>query len=396
MPGGAGPQQGQAQPWQYGGPPPTGRWGAPAQVPRGWVPAPPPPPLPPRPVGGRPVTPPGAPPFDRPQPYERLMRARDWAWWRPVLGLLLFSVLYAVAAVLVVVAVLVTGVVPEANLLDLVDPGVLLMTNLSLIVAIPIVWACWAVAHGMRPGWSSSVTGRLRWRLFRPLTWRALLTLGVGVLVTIGISLTAESGTITGPDSSYVWLVLVVLLTTPLQSAAEEYVFRGYLTQALTAWIRSEKAGPVVAALVTATLFSAAHAPPDVLTFADRFAFGLAASWVTNLTGGLEAAIVLHAVNNVVVFLTIGLLGDEVATAVPPAGIGLLVTLLDLVAMGAYVWLVARSRAVLRPELVSPAVDLRGTPVRQPTWVPAPPLPPFGGAPGPPAPDPRWSRQGGA
>ena len=45
------------------------------------------------------MTPPGAPPYDTPQPYELLMRARDWAWWRPLLGLLLFTVLYLVAGV---------------------------------------------------------------------------------------------------------------------------------------------------------------------------------------------------------------------------------------------------------------------------------------------------------
>jgi uncharacterized protein len=147
----------------YRGPPPTGRYGAPPQVQFGlpaptWPPAPFPLPAP----SGRAVTPPGAPPYDVPRPYVLLMRARDWAWWRPLLGLLLFSVLYAVAGVVLVVVVLVTGVVPDLALLDLTDVAVLLVTNLSLIVAIPIVWVCWLVPHGVGIGWSSSVLGRLR------------------------------------------------------------------------------------------------------------------------------------------------------------------------------------------------------------------------------------------
>lgn len=396
MLGGAGSSPGGVG--SYGGPPPTGPWHSPVQVPRGWVQTAPPPPRPPTgpvPASGRPVTPPGAPPFDVPRTYLQLMLARDWAWWRPVLGLVLFTVLYAVAAVVITVAVLFTGVVPVAELLDLIDPGVLLMTNLSLIVAIPIVWACWAVAHGMRPGWSSSVIGRLRWRLLAPLTGSALVTLGIGVVLTIGISVVADGSGITGPDGSYVLLVLVVVLTTPLQSAAEEVVFRGYLSQAVAGWIRGERVGAVVAAVLTAAVFSAAHAPPDVLTFIDRFVFGLAASAVTWLTGGLEAAIVLHAVNNVVVFLVAGLLGDGVATSVVPAGVGLLVTLVDVLAMGGYVWLVARARQRLAAETLSPAVDLRGVPSWRPSWVPAPPLPPRVRAGGPPPPDPRWSRHGG-
>jgi membrane protease YdiL (CAAX protease family) len=325
------------------------------------------------------------------------MRARDWAWWRPLLGLLMFAVLYAVAAVLVVLVVVLTGVVPVADLLQLTDPGVLLVTNASLIVAIPIVWAAWAVAHGMGRGWSGSVRGRVRWRLLKPLTWRALATIGVGVALTIGISLTDGPVTITGPDGSYVWLLVVVLLTTPLQSAAEEFVFRGYLSQTIAAWFRTERTGAVVAAVLTAALFSAAHAPPDVLTFLDRFVFGLAASWVTRLTGGLEAAIVLHAVNNVVVFVLAGALGGDTGTALPSTGVALLVVLLDTVAMGAYVALVARARPALQPELLSPAVDLRRAPVAwQPTWVPAPPLPPQAPRSTAPEPDARWSREGGA
>ena len=383
------------QGWSYAGPPATRPWGAAEQVPRSWVPAPPPPVVPGPVRAGRPVTPPGAPPFDVPQPYAWLMRARDWAWWRPLLGLLMFGVLYAVASILVVVAVLLTGLVPVADLLELTDPGVLLLTNLSLIVAIPIVWAAWAVAHGLGRGWSSSVTGRLRWRLLLPLTWRALVTLGVGVVVTIGISLLEPGTTVTGPVPGYGWLLVVVLLTTPLQSAAEEFVFRGYLSQLVAAWFRTEHTGAVVAAVLTAAVFSAAHAPPDVLTFLDRFLFGLAASWVTRLTGGLEAAIVLHSVNNVAVFVLAGAVGGGVSTQSPPAGVFLLVVLLDAVALGAYVALVAAARRTLDPELVSPAVDLRRPPVTwQPSWVPAPPLPGPTPEVGGPEPDARWSRQG--
>ena len=127
---------------------------------------------------------------------------------------------------------------------------------------------------------------------------------------------------VTGPVPSLGWLLVVVLLTTPLQSAAEEYVFRGYLSQAIAGWIRAPQAGAVVAAVLSALLFAAAHGPQDPLTFLDRFAFGLAASAVVWLTGGLEAAIVLHAVNNVLVFVLAGTLGEGVATEEVPAGIG--------------------------------------------------------------------------
>jgi uncharacterized protein len=348
------------EPWQW----PTGYWQG-GYRPAPWPPHPwgPPPVVPPANVRWAP--PPGTPPHDEPQSFLRAMRSRDWAWWRPALGLLLLSVVYAVAAVVVVVVSLLTGVGPDLALLDLVDPVVLLVTNLSLIVAIPTVWLAWAVAHGMRPGWSSSVLARLRWRLMPRLVLLALATLGVGI--GLSVLLGAASGDeFTGPVPDLGWLLLVVLLTTPLQSAAEEYLFRGYLSQAIAGWIRAPRAGAVVAAVLTAAVFSAAHAPPDFLTFLDRFVFGLAASAVVWLTGGLEAAIVLHAVNNVIVFILAGSLGEGVVTeSVPDAGAALFV-LLSVVSMGAYVAVVARSRRTLRPELLTPAHDLRGPGTRVP------------------------------
>src|SRR3712207_3722234 len=198
----------------------------------------------------------------------------------------------------------------------------------------------------------------------------ALPALAAGLLLSVLLGYVAGDWEATGPVDGFGWLLLVVLLTTPLQSAAEEYVFRGYLSQAIAAWVGRPRAGAVVAAVLTAALFSAAHLPPDVWTFLDRFAFGLAASAVVWLTGGLEAAIVLHAVNNVVVFLLAGSLGEGVATDAVPAGTGVLVVLIDLLAMAAYVGLVVRTRRWLRPEVRTAALDLRPP---SPRGVPGPP-----------------------
>ena len=306
-----------------------------------------------------PALPPGAPPHDVPRPYLQVMRTRDWAWWRPFLGLLLITVIYLVAATLVVLLALVTDVAPNLDLLDLVDPAVLLVTNLSLIIAIPVVWLAWAVAHGLRPGWSSSVLARLRWRLLPPFTLIALATLGLGIGLSVLLSFLVGGEKVTGPVPAFGWLMLVVLLTTPLQSAAEEYLFRGYLSQAIAGWIRAPQVGAVVAAVLSALLFAAAHGSQDALTFLDRFAFGLAASAVVWLTGGLEAAIVLHAVNNVLVFVLAGALGEGVATEAVPSGFGLGFAALSLASMAAYVVVVAQSRRRLHPETRTSAVDLR-------------------------------------
>ena len=273
----------------------------------------------------------------------------------------------------VVLVTVLTGITPDLALLDLVDPATLLVTNLSLILFVPAVWLAWTVAHGMRLGWSASVLARLRPRLLLPYTLLALATLGPAIVLSIGLGALLDQESVTGPVPSLLWLLLVVFLTTPLQSAAEEYLFRGYLSQAVAGWFRSHRAGALVAGVLTAAVFSLAHAPPDVWTFLDRFVFALAASATVWLTGGLEAAIVLHAVNNVLVFVLAGLLGDGVATSEIPSGTGALLVLVTLLSMAAYVALVARSRARLHPELATTAQDLRpATAAAGPPWAAAP------------------------
>jgi uncharacterized protein len=370
------------EPWQVGPVPPAGvpswlppptwapqQWAPQHRGPQQWAPQQ----WPPQQWAAQPAPvvrwapPPGTPPHDVPRSFLQAMRSRDWSWWRPLLGLLLLTVVYGALAVAIAVAGVFgllasgadVGALPDVASEELTDPWLLLFLNVSLIVAIPCVWMVWAVAHGMRRGWSSSVLARLRWRLLAPFTLLALGTLGVGIGLSVVIGFTVGGEKVSGPLPSFGWLLLVVLLTTPLQSAAEEYVFRGYLSQAIAGWIRSPQAGAVVAAVVSAALFSAAHGPQDFLTFFDRFAFGLAASAVVWLTGGLEAAIVLHAVNNVLVFVLAGALGDGVATEAVPAGLGLAFAALSLASMAAYVAAIARSTRRLHPETRTAAVDLR-------------------------------------
>ena len=365
--------------WQPVGPPPVA-W-QPAPFPYGpppvlWQPAPfpygPPPAAFPQ---VRMAPPAGTPPHDVPQPFLLAMRSRDWSWWRPVLGLLLLLVVYfvvnVVVAVLGLLGALAAGAdlrtLPSAAVTDLTDPAVLLLVNVSLILAIPCVWMVWAVAHGMRIGWSSSVLGRVRWRLFRPFALLAFATIGGGVVVSFLVGLLGGDA-VSSPVRSFGWLLAVVVFTTPLQAAAEEYLFRGYLSQSIAGWIRRPLVGAIVAAVVSAALFSAAHGPTDVPTFLDRFAFGLAASAVVWLTGGLEAAIAAHTVNNVVVFVIAGALGQGTGDEAMPGIIGLLYLLITVVGLGGYVFLVARSRAALRPDLRTAAQDLRAPVRAAPAW----------------------------
>ncbi|MGN6242980.1 MAG: CPBP family intramembrane glutamic endopeptidase [Motilibacteraceae bacterium] len=283
-------------------PPPAPAWGPPTWPPPGAVP-----------WGGPPVVPPAAgtdrpyarAPHREPEPYPRLLRTSRWRWWRPVLGLLLGVAVLALLGVGVVVAVglveaLRTGSAPtEGALADFSDPLVLLANNLLLAALIPATLLAVLVVHRERPGWLCSVVGRLRWGLL----WRfTLLAAGTTVLgaalgsLLPGLDAATDGGTVDGGRLTA--QLAVIVLTTPLQAAGEEFGFRGYLTQALAGYGRSRLAGPLVAGLVTSLLFALAHGGQAPLLFADRFAFGALAAWLVWRTGGLEASIALHSVNN--------------------------------------------------------------------------------------------------
>jgi membrane protease YdiL (CAAX protease family) len=94
----------------------------------------------------------------------------------------------------------------------------------------------------------------------------------------------------------------LVLVLTPVQSATEELIFRGYLMQGLRLLTRR----PALIAIASSLLFAVPHLMnPEVhqhgalVMSANYFAIGLLLSTVALRDGRLELAIGLHAVNNV-------------------------------------------------------------------------------------------------
>ena len=110
--------------------------------------------------------------------------------------------------------------------------------------------------------------------------------------------------------------LLVVLLLTPLQAAGEEYAFRGYLQQAFGGLFGSR----VLAVGLSALLFALAHGLGQSWPiFVDRLAFGLVAGMLVILTGGLEAGIAMHVLNNFLAF-GLALAFTDMASTLNPTG----------------------------------------------------------------------------
>jgi membrane protease YdiL (CAAX protease family) len=279
------------------------------------------------------------------RPYTQLLRSSRHRWWRSLLSLLVAAAGVAALVVLSSVALLaaaLTGLVDTGGLeTQLDEPWVLLSTNLLLGAAIGVsVLAVW-VGHGYRPRWVSTVVGGLRWG------WMLRCA---GVALVVAVASTAvfwlADGAPSGRGSDVAVLLVIVALTTPLQAAGEEYFFRGWMSQSIGALFPRAVVGAVVAAGVSAALFALAHGGQDAFLFADRLAFGLLASYLVWRTGGLEAAIAAHTVNNVVVFVPVILTGGlSAAMGVSQAGAGVVgVDVVSMVVLGAALtWLARRS-----------------------------------------------------
>ncbi|GAA0966442.1 CPBP family intramembrane glutamic endopeptidase [Frigoribacterium faeni] len=284
--------------------------------------------------------------------YHRLFRALPtYRWWKPIVAAVLAVVLYLVfsnAFVLGVVAVLravggpdaVTRVYAalQADPLDASEPLVMALTLGSIATMLPAVLLATRLAGLGGPGRLSSVAGRLRWGWLARCLVPAAVFMGLTVLLTTVVAppLVGEAvgfGPVTTPPAAMVWSMAVIVLLVPLQATAEEYAFRGFAMQALGSWI----AWPVVAIVLPTLAFAAAHAY-NPWGLADVAVFGVAAAWLTWRTGGLEAAIVAHVLNNVVLFLLLAPFAGTPSSDGSPLGLAV-----TLVCTPLYVWLVVRA-----------------------------------------------------
>ncbi|MBA2553840.1 MAG: CPBP family intramembrane metalloprotease [Geodermatophilaceae bacterium] len=296
----------------------------------------------------------GKAPHPQPTAYLQLLRTPTYGWWKSLLGLLLaVTVWFVGSVVLLVVAIVARGGDADGFLDDIATdplgaPTSLLIVNLNLALLIPSVWVALLAVHQERLGWVSSVVRRLRWRLMLVFGSAATGLLAIGlVLGYLIVDPVAGSGEDSYDSGFIVGMLAVVLLTTPLQAAGEEYFFRGYLSQVIAGWIPPRAAGAIVAGLLTGSLFALAHGSQDVPTFLSRLAFGLTASLVAWLTGGLEASIAYHVMNNVLLFLLALVVGPSLEVEIS----GALVLTVDVLVMLAYVtfvWCWLRRRPVQR------------------------------------------------
>ncbi len=240
-------------------------------------------------------------------PFFAAARAGDNRWWNYAITLVIVILFVTIATAVLLFPLL--AFYPSSDVLR-VAPAPLALTAALL----PFGAAYPALALGLR---------RLHRRPLRslvspggPFRWRLLWVAGVCWFVLAGLVDLAQY--LIEPsvyrwsfDPARFWPYLVAaLLWMPVQTSAEELVFRGYLTQAVG--LRARRVWlPVV---VPALLFALLHLPnPEVgalgLVYAlpQYLGIGLLLGWLTVRSQGLEMAIGLHLANNLYTGLVAGL-----------------------------------------------------------------------------------------
>lgn len=290
--------------------------------------------------------------------FHRLFRGiPKYRWWKPlVFGVL--SIIFGFTLTQIVTTLLILPVSLEGGMdalldfqnrimaLDTQDPYAIAVAFLSLAVWIPaIIFAAWA--SGIKPiGRIWSVEFRIRSRYLMATIWPALAALIVAQMIGIGIQMVIDpidpnAEVPTGPDN-FQWnlaltTIALALVLVPFQAAAEELMFRGAMMQILGSWLKS----PIIPILLPSVAFAFAHLY-DPWALVQVGLMGVVCGWLTWRTGGLEAAISLHTVNNLVVFLILatGITGET--SQVQETGASVVSALIQALMLGGYAWWAVR------------------------------------------------------
>ncbi|NPD03164.1 CPBP family intramembrane metalloprotease [Nocardioides sp. zg-1308] len=250
--------------------------------------------------------------------YHQLHRVGRPGVWRSLVGAVLllltvFGLVPLVAGLVAFALLLATGSTSDeaAAVLDVTaeaTPAGLALLNVVIAAAIPATFAVTWWLHRLKPRWVSSVAPRIRWRYLFVCVGLSVVALVASLLVALLLPVApgeAPIGEVNDFTARTRDFLIVILLLTPLQAAGEEYLFRGYLTQAFGSLVWARRASQALAVLGPALIFALFHGlSQDWPVFFDRFAFGVVAGILVIRTGGLEAPIAMHVLNN---FLAFGL-----------------------------------------------------------------------------------------
>ncbi|MFC6547581.1 CPBP family intramembrane glutamic endopeptidase [Cohnella cellulosilytica] len=192
-----------------------------------------------------------------------------------------------------------------------------------------------ATLHSVRSVFRLSVFGRAM-----------LIILPIWTIYMVFFNWYSSYNTMEFRVSDLLAIFAVSVLLAPLQSAGEEYGFRGLVFRIASNWARGPKTSLIVGIVVSSVLFALTHMSTDPWYNLYYLVLGVAFALITWRTGGLEHAIVIHAVNNTLAYIFVILLRVDYLTAIDrSAGMGSKIMLMPcaaLVLVTLIIWLGTR------------------------------------------------------
>lgn len=224
--------------------------------------------------------------------YLDLAARGKTAWWRYILTWIGATVLAIVVIVAVLVPLVLAGVVTQetvAAMRSTANPALFFAWVGGSFGAWLLAFAAaiWLI-HKKSIG---DIIGQWRWRLFLTgaAIWAVVVVAGTG----LDYALHAGGFEWTG-DRLTLPFVVTVVTALMVQTFTEEFIFRGYMTQAFLHWVKN----PFLASALSGLLFGAFHLLNGLPQAVAAAVFGMVTAYVAIRTGGLAATWGIHLVNN--------------------------------------------------------------------------------------------------
>lgn len=213
-------------------------------------------------------------------------------WWRYLLSPMLACLLAGVGMVIPVTVLMLMHQLPPDIAQQMQQPKNFVPFYLGIGVAFGFLAAGLAAAaamiHGKRP---ADPIGSWSWRLFVKgfCIWmgvQTVLSLIDYLIAPDGFALSVGRGTIVLAATAFAGILVQIF--------AEEYIFRGYVTQGLL--LAFKRTWP--AAIASGLLFGSVHIPNGVPQAINATVFGIVCAFIAIRTGGIALTCGLHLANN--------------------------------------------------------------------------------------------------
>ena len=238
----------------------------------------------------------------------------NYAWYKPLIVIIItFFIMLILGGAIIAVTYLVGGVDLARTVMSGTYEGLnsampIIISDLILIMLIPSLYLASKIVND-RP-FSSYSSSRGGWNI--KLYFKALIIPLIMYIVYQGID-SALSGA-KGTSQISIMFLIAICIFVPLQSIAEEFMFRGFLLQTFGSWFKI----PVLAIVIQAIIFALFHGYNSFGLF-EVLVTGLIYGFFAWKTNGIEVSSAIHTANNFTVGLFI-MLGLHASTSTPQLG----------------------------------------------------------------------------